>query len=52
MCHGMHHFKAICVHAMKHPSACEFTKGGNMKAPSRSLLCEWVKGAWEAVPVE
>ena len=23
-----------------------------MKAPSRSLLCEWVKRAWEAVPVE
>ena len=30
----------------------EFTRGGNLKAPSRSLLCEWVKAAWDAVPVD
>ena len=28
----------------------EFTRGGNLKASSRSLLCEWVKVAWAAVP--
>ncbi len=30
----------------------EFTKGGNLKAPSRALLCQWVKSAWEAVSIE
>ena len=30
---------------LSEPSAYKFTKGGNMKAPSRSLLCEWVKRA-------
>ena len=30
----------------------EFTKGGNLKAPSRSLLCEWVKASWDAVPAD
>lgn len=28
----------------------EYTKGGNLKSPSRSLLCEWVKMSWDAVP--
>ena len=30
----------------------EFTRGGNLKAPSRSLLCEWVKASWDAVPAD
>ena len=30
----------------------EFTKGRNLKPPSRSLLCNWAKIAWEALPVE
>ena len=30
----------------------EYTKGGNLKPPSRSLLCEWVKASWELIPVE
>ncbi len=28
---------------LSEPSCHEYTKGGNMKAPSRSLLCNWVK---------
>uniref|UniRef100_A0A1X7TK98 DDE-1 domain-containing protein n=1 Tax=Amphimedon queenslandica TaxID=400682 RepID=A0A1X7TK98_AMPQE len=34
---------------LSEPSLHEFTKGGNMKAPSRSLLCKWVKSSWDAV---
>ncbi len=30
----------------------EFTKAGNMKAPSHSLLCKWVKAAWSSIPIE
>ena len=30
---------------LSEPSLHEFTRGGNMKAPSRSLVCEWVKSA-------
>ena len=26
-----------------------FTKGGNMKPPQRSLLCDWVRVSWECV---
>ncbi len=37
---------------LSEPSVHEFTKGGNLKAPSRSLLCQWVKSAWEALPTE
>lgn len=37
---------------LSEPSAQQFTKGGNMKAPSRSLLCEWVKSSWEAISSE
>ena len=33
------------------PSGLEFTRSGNMKPPSRSLLCEWVKSSWAAVSV-
>ena len=33
-------------------SSHEFTKGGNMKPPSRSLLCDWVKACWGAVSTE
>ena len=34
------------------PTCHQFTRGGNLKAPSRSLLCDWVKSAWNSVPVE
>ena len=34
------------------PAGHQYTRGGNMKSPSRSMLCEWVKSAWEAVPVQ
>ena len=34
------------------PAVHEYTRGGNLKPPSRSLLCQWVKSAWEAVPAE
>lgn len=34
------------------PTQHEFTRGGNLKAQSHSLLCEWVKGSWDAVPVD
>ena len=34
------------------PIGYEFTRGGNMKPPSRSLLCEWVKASWAAVSVD
>ena len=34
------------------PECHQYTKGGNMKAPSRSLLCEWVKSSWDAVSIE
>ena len=30
----------------------QYIRGGNLKPPSRSLLCQWVKSSWEAVPVE
>ena len=34
------------------PSVYEYTKGGNMKPPARSLLCDWIKSSWNAVPNE
>jgi hypothetical protein len=30
----------------------QFTKGGNIKAPPRGLLCEWIKEAWNSIPEE
>ena len=30
----------------------QYTKGGNLKPPSRSLLCEWIKAAWSLIPEE
>ena len=49
--------QATCVNNyydawLSQPAGHEYTRGGNMKAPSRSLLCQWVKSAWEAVPTE
>ena len=32
------------------PAGHQYTKGGNLKPPSRTLLCQWVKSSWEAVP--
>ena len=37
---------------LSEPSTHEFTRSGNLKPPSRSLLCQWVKLAWEAIPSE
>ena len=37
---------------LSQPSVHEYTKGGNMKPPSRSLLCEWIKEAWSSIPEE
>ena len=37
---------------LSEPGCHEYTRGGNLKPPSRSLLCEWVKLCWEKVPSE
>jgi len=34
------------------PTGHEFTRGGNTKPPSCSLICEWVKLFWDSVPVD
>ena len=34
------------------PANFEYTQGGNVKPPSRTLLCDWVKSSWESVSVE
>ena len=34
------------------PAGHQYTEGGNLKPPSRALLCQWVKSSWEAVPDE
>ena len=30
----------------------QFTHGGNLKAPTRALLCEWIKACWEKISSE
>ena len=37
---------------LSEPSLHEFTKGGNMKPPQRSLLCDWVRNSWECISRE
>lgn len=37
---------------LSEPSAHEFTKSGNMKAPSRKLICNWVKSSWDTISHE
>jgi hypothetical protein len=32
---------------LSEPFLDEYTKGGNIKPPQRSLVCEWVKYFWE-----
>lgn len=32
------------------PSLREYTKGGNPKPPQRSLICNWIKQCWDAIP--
>ena len=32
------------------PACHEYTRGGNLRAPSRALLCEWVNSSWDSVP--
>ena len=34
------------------PACNKYTRGGNSKPLSRSLLCKWVKSCWESVPTE
>uniref|UniRef100_A0A1X7V213 DDE-1 domain-containing protein n=1 Tax=Amphimedon queenslandica TaxID=400682 RepID=A0A1X7V213_AMPQE len=34
------------------PSAHQYTRGVNLKPPSCTLVCQWVKSAWDAVPIE
>ena len=34
------------------PADHQYTQGGNLKHPSRALLCQWVKSSWEAVPTQ
>ena len=44
------HLRTLYDSWLADPTGHEFTRGGNLKAPSRSLLCEWVKVSWAAVP--
>ena len=37
---------------LSQPAAHEHRRSGNLKTPSRFLLCQWVKSAWEVAPVE
>ena len=37
---------------LAHPDCHEYTRGGNLNPPARSLICEWVNSSWQAVPVE
>ena len=30
----------------------QFTHGGNLKAPSRALVCEWIKACWGEISSE
>lgn len=46
------HLRSYYDLCLSQPSVHEYTRGGNLKAPSRSLLCQCVKLAWDAVPVE
>lgn len=34
---------------LSHTEVHEYTKGGNLKPPSHSLICDWVKTSWQAV---
>lgn len=35
---------------LSEPSLREYTKGGNPRPPARSLVCNWVKQSWDAIP--
>ena len=37
---------------LSQPDNYEYTRGGNMRAPSRELLCDWVKSSWQSVSAE
>ena len=37
---------------LSEPAVHTYTRGGNMKPPSRSLLCEWIKEAWSSISEE
>lgn len=46
------HLRSIYDSWLAEPAGHQYTRGGNMKPPPRSLLCEWVKSSWDAVPTE
>ena len=46
------YLRRSCDTWLSEPSVHEYTKGGNMKPPSRSLLFEWIKEACSSIPEE
>ena len=46
------HMRQLYDDWLSDPSQHEYTRGGNMKAPARTLLCEWVKQSWAAVSTD
>jgi hypothetical protein len=46
------HMRSCCDNWLSEPSCHEYTKGGNMKAPSGGLLCKWVKCAWDSISTD
>ena len=34
------------------PDNYEYTRGGNVRPPSRALLCDWVKSSWQSVSTD
>ncbi len=36
---------------LSEPSLREYTKGGNPRAPQRSLICNWVKQCWDNIRI-
>ena len=46
------HFRSPYNAWLADPSGHEYTKGGNMKAPPRNLICDWVKSSWDSISVE
>lgn len=47
-----HHMRCHYDEWLVNPDIHEFAKSGNLKCPPRTLVCEWVRSSWNAVPVE
>ena len=47
-----HHMRCHYDEWLANPDLHEFTRSGNLKHPSRTVLCEWVKLSWNAVSDE